>query len=309
MPKYIRRSIFTISVDDQKLGEKAFNSWADAIILRLVKMPGQNWQDDMKSRMPAAINLAAKGGAEVFVSINSQSAVAELESGIFPGLTGIVLAGAEGPQAIKRVSEYLDGLEERRGIAKDSLQIDVEIDTAAGVWNSLEIARASNRIATLTTGETGLYRNLGIYPEPELDFDPLEYIKSQLITNATSAGGQAQGISYPLSLTQKDAGEEELKKAIRHARDMGFKGAVCPHLSWIKVCNEGFRPSPEEVTYYRKVREVFAEGLRRGLASVPIEGRMVDVPVDLRARVYLEWADRCVQRDAEKTKAHEKTAS
>ena len=90
---------------------------------------------------------------------------------------------------------------------------------------------------------------------------------------------------------------------------MGFKGAVCPHLSWIKVCNEGFRPSPEEVAYYRKVREVFAEGLRRGLASVPIEGRMVDVPVDLRAKIYLEWADRCAQRDAEKAKAHEKTAS
>ena len=309
MPKYIRRSIFAISVDDPKLGEKAFNSWADAIILHLAKVPGQNWQDDMKSRMPAAINLAAKGGAEVFVSINSQSAIAELESVIFPGLTGIVLTDAEGPQDIKSVSEYLDGLEERRSIAKDSLQIDVEVDTAAGVWNSLEIARASSRIATLTTGDAGLYGNLGIYPEPKLDFDPLEYIKSQLITNATSVGGQAQGISYPLSLTQQDTGEEELKKAVRHARDMGFKGAVCPHLSWIKVCNEGFRPSPEEVAYYRKVREVFAEGLRRGLASVPIEGKMVDVPVDLRAKVYLEWADRCAQRDAEKAKAHEKTAS
>jgi citrate lyase beta subunit len=56
------------------------------------------------------------------------------------------------------------------------------------------------------------------------------------------------------------------------------------------------------------VREVFAEGLERGLASVPIDGKMIDIPVDLRAKVYLEWADRAAARDEEKAKAHEKLA-
>jgi hypothetical protein len=98
----------------------------------------------------------------------------------------------------------------------------------------------------------------------------------------------------------------ELRKAVRRARDTGFKGAVCPHVSWIKICNEGFRPSPEETAYYVKVREVFAEGLKRGMASVPIDGKMIDVPVDLRAKIYLEWADRAQARDEEKARAHEK---
>ena len=142
-----------------------------------------------------------------------------------------------------------------------------------------------------------------------LDFEPLEYIKSQLITVAASVGGQAQGMSYPLSLTQKEVGADELAKAVRRARDNGFKGAVCPHASWIKVCNEGFRPGSEEIAYYRKVREVFADGLKRGMASVPIDGKMIDVPVDLRAKLYLEWADRAQARDAEKAQAHEKPAA
>ena len=92
---------------------------------------------------------------------------------------------------------------------------------------------------------------------------------------------------------------------MRRARDTGFKGAVCPHASWIKACNEGFRPSPEETAYYVKVREVFAEGLKRGMASVPIDGKMIDVPVDVRARLYLEWAGRAKARDEEKARAHE----
>ena len=95
-----------------------------------------------------------------------------------------------------------------------------------------------------------------------------------------------------------------MKQAVRRARDTGFKGSMCPDASWIKACNEGFRPSPEEASYYRKVIEVFAEGLKRGMASVPIDGKMIDVPVDVRARLYLEWADRAQARDDEKTKAH-----
>jgi citrate lyase subunit beta/citryl-CoA lyase len=309
MPKYIRRSLFALSVEDSKFGGKAYNSWADAIILDFVKKPGQDWQEDIKSRMPAAINQAAKGGAEVFIRINGDSAAAELEATVFPGIAGVVLKGVNGPEEIKKVSACLDKLEESRGIAGGALEIDVEVNTAGGVWNSVEIARASPRFGTFTANEKELYRNLGMFPEPVLEFEPLEYIKSQLITVATSVGGQAQGFSYPLSLTQKDASQDEIKKAVRRARDTGFKGAVCPHLSWIKACNEGFRPSPEEVAYYRKVREVFSEGLKRGLASVPIDGKMIDIPVDLRAKLYLEWADRAAARDEEKAKAHEKPAS
>jgi citrate lyase beta subunit len=116
----------------------------------------------------------------------------------------------------------------------------------------------------------------------------LEYIKSQLITVATSVGAQALGMSYPLGLTQNPVDGETLTRAVRRARDTGFQGAVCPHVSWVKSCNDGFRPSADEAAYYTKVIEVFAEGLKRGMASVPLDGKMIDVPVDLRAKLYLK---------------------
>jgi len=96
-----------------------------------------------------------------------------------------------------------------------------------------------------------------------------------------------------------------VKAAVKRARDTGFKGAVCAHPAWIKHCNEGFRPTAEEAAYYVKVIEVFAEGIKRGMASVPIDGKMIDVPVDLRAKLYLRWANRAQARDDEKTKAHQ----
>lgn len=301
MPKHVRRSLVAISIADHKLGDTSFSSWADAIILEIDKASGL---DFVKSRMPVAIGLAAKGGAEVFVRIDSATATEQLDAAVCPGLTGIVLCGVERPQEVEQVSHHLTGLEDRRGIVRGSLQIDVAVGTASAVWHSLEIARASSRVAALTVSEIELYHSLGIPRQPKLEFDPLEYVKSQLITNAVAAGCQAQGMAYPISIASNNAPEAELQKAVRRARDMGFKGAACPHLSWVKICNEGFCPSPGELAYYRKVREVFAEGVRRGLASVPLDGRMVDVPVDMRAKVFLEWADRCAERDVEKAEAH-----
>jgi len=309
LPKYIRRSLLSLSAEDPQLGEKSYASWADAIILDFARRSGRDWQEDLRSRMPAAIHAAGRGGAEVFVRIAAETAAAELEAAVFPGIAGVVLKGVNEAGDIEKASECLDGLEERRGIVDGWLEIDVEVSTAAGVWNSLEIARASRRFGTLTVNESELSGNLGMSVDGELEFEPLEYIKSQIITVATSVGGQAQGMSYPLSLTCANVGEAELRKAVRHARDTGFKGAVCPHLSWIKACNEGFGPSPEEAAYYVKVREVFAEGLKRGMASVPIDGKMIDVPVDLRAKLYLEWAARAKARDEEKARARELSVS
>jgi citrate lyase beta subunit len=309
MPKYIRRSVYALSIDDAKLSEKAYASWADAIILDFVKRPDRDWQDDLKSRMPGAIHAAAQGGAEVFVRIDCDAAVAELEATVFSGISGVVLKGVTVPGDIVAVAQCLDALETQRGIAGGTVEIDVEVDTAGAVWHSLEIARASQRFGAFLINEPELCRSLGMQSAPTLEFDPLEYIKSQLITVAISVGGQALGMSYPLSLTHENVGDDVLQKAVRRARDTGFKGAVCAHPSWIRFCNEGFRPTAEEAAYYVKVIEVFAEGIKRGMASVPIDGKMIDVPVDLRAKLYLKWANRVKARDDAKAKAHEKSAA
>jgi citrate lyase beta subunit len=137
--------VIALSIDDPQLGEKAVASWADAIILDFAKRPERNWQDDLRSRMPAAIHMAAQGGAVVFVRFGCEAAVAELDATVFAGLAGIVLTGATGVKDIARVAQCLDALESSRGIAADTLEIDVEVDNAAAVWHALDIARANAR--------------------------------------------------------------------------------------------------------------------------------------------------------------------
>ena len=308
LPRFIRRSLFALSIDDAQLSEKAFASWADAILLDFSKRTDVDWQQELRSRMPGAIHAAARGAAEVFVRIDGGAAAAELAATVFVGVTGVLVRGVRGQADMACVSEHLARLEQERGIVPGSLEIDVEVDNPAAVWCSLEIARASPRFGMFVVNEQALCASLGMQTTPELAFDPLEYIKSQLITVSLAAGGQAVGMSYPLGLAGQARDDDALRKAVRRARDTGFKGALCPNAAWVGACNEGFRPSEEEASYYRRVIEVFAEGLKRGMASVPLDGKMVDVPVDVRAKLYLQWANRAAARDAEKAQAHARAA-
>jgi citrate lyase subunit beta / citryl-CoA lyase len=309
MPRYIRRSLLALSIDDPQLGAKAAASWADAVVLDASRKPGVDWQQDLRTRMPAAIHAASHGGAEVFVRVASASARAELDALVFAGICGVVLKGVTDAADIVAVADCLGALEASRGIPAGTLEIDVEVDNAAAVWNSVAIARASERFGIFIVNESALCADLGMQTTPELDFDPLEYIKSQLITVALSVGGQAVGMSYPLGLTHADADEQTMNEAVRRARDTRFKGALCPSPNWVAVCNDGFRPTAEEAAFYVKVIDVFAEGIKRGMASVPMDGKMIDVPVDVRAKLYLKWANRAQARDDAKKRAHERTAA
>jgi len=48
-----------------------------------------------------------------------------------------------------------------------------------------------------------------------------------------------------------------------------------------------FTPDPAKVEHARRVVEAFEEGVRRGTASVNLDGKMVDVPVYKRAQVVM----------------------
>jgi citrate lyase subunit beta / citryl-CoA lyase len=67
----------------------------------------------------------------------------------------------------------------------------------------------------------------------------------------------------------------------------GFTHKACIHLSQTQVVRQAFRPTPEEVTWARRVIEATATG---GVTSV--DGRMIDSPLILQAERVLAALDR-----------------
>jgi citrate lyase subunit beta/citryl-CoA lyase len=298
---FVRRSNLMVPMTVPQFIDKAWRQNADAITLDLEDGVPQTQKGRVRSTLKEAIARAGQGGAEVFVRVNKPFLRADVTAAVWQGLTGVMLPKVEFAGEVTEVADLLTDLERQCGIEVGSLQLIVLLESALGVWNIRDIVTASPRVTQVGLGESDLCRNLGITASQE--DDPFIYARGRVVIEGIAAGVRPIGIAFPLSLTPRLLPREELLQAATMARNLGFKGTICPHPSWIEPVNRAFSPTPEQVTYYTKVREVFAEGVARGTAAVPLDGKMIDVPVDEWAKVVLHLAALCKARDEAKQQA------
>ena len=133
--------------------------------------------------------------------------------------------------------------------------------------------------------------------------DPFEYARGRIVVESIAAKVMPVGIAYPLSVFPEGTTDVVVHTHAVKGKNLGMKGVLCADPSWIAPVNRAFTPTPELVNYNKRVREAFAAGVAAGTAAVPLDGRMIDVPVDEWAIVVLETAEACASRDAEKLAA------
>ena len=301
MPPLIRRSNLLVTVTDGAAVAGCWRHQADAITLDLAQGVAAGRKSEARTLLSDVIPLAAKGGAEVFIRVNRAFAFADIEAAAGPRLTGVVLPGVESAGEITGISQFLSQVERSKGLVGGSLQIIVLIESARGVWNVREIIGADPRVTQVGLDENALSASMGIHPNPEVD--PHVYARGRVAVEATALGVQPIGVAYPLGVQPRPMGFDDMLKVATDSKNLGFKGVLCPHPSWVAPVNIAFTPTESQVDYYTQVRNVFAQGVAAGTAAVPFAGRMIDVPVDEWAKVVLEMAEACHQRDRQKQEA------
>ena len=306
---FVRRSNLIVPlIDDVHLpsrapGSDAWKSRPDAVTLDLEDGVPESRKAEARAMAREVIPRAAAGGSEVFLRVNPPYLHADLEAGIWKGVSGIVLPKVATAQDIAAAGDGLQELERRRGIRAGSLEIIVLLESALGVWNVREVVKASPRVTQVGLGERDICAGIGVFPSS--GHDPLEFARGRLIIEATAAGVQPVGIAHPLGLVATDPGRDEVFRLATDGRNMGFKGVMCPYSSWVEPVNAALTPAPELVDYYTQVREVFAQAVAAGTAAVPFAGRMIDVPVDEWAKDVLRRAAACQARDDGRRRALE----
>jgi citrate lyase subunit beta / citryl-CoA lyase len=299
--RFVRRSNLMVPMTVQRFVNEAWRHGADAITLDLEDGVPRSQKINARSLVREAIPLASRGGAEVFVRVNKPYLTADLEAAIWPDLSGIMLPKVESAAEVVETASLLDHLERQRGLEMGTLQLIVLLESALGVWDIRDIITASTRVTQVGLGESDLCQNLGIVATEE--DDPLVYARGRVVIEGIAADVQPIGMAFPVSLTPRLLPQDELLQLATMAKNLGFKGSICPHPSWIAPVNAAFSPTLEQVSYYTRVREVFAEGVARGTAAVPLDGKMIDVPVDEWAKAVLHLAALCQRRNEAKQQA------
>src|SRR5262245_22507682 len=117
MEPFVRRSHLIVSARDEAQVEVSWTHNADAVILDLADAVPEVDKPRARDNIKAAIPIAARGGAEVFVRINKELAYADIAASTWPSLTGVVVTGAETAAEVAETATTLAGFEKDRGIA------------------------------------------------------------------------------------------------------------------------------------------------------------------------------------------------
>ena len=141
---------------------------------------------------------------------------------------------------------------------------------------------------------------------PDINIDPFVYARGRVIAEAISKGVQPVGDPHPIGTLLSDFPRSRLMAEGTRFKDLGFKGLLFQNTNWVSTMNLAFTPSDDLVEYYQTVRRLFAEGVARGTAAVPLGTRMIDVPVDEWAKAVLARSSRCKTRDQQKADATQK---
>jgi len=182
---------------------------------------------------------------------------------------GIMLPKAESAADLQRTTALLGAL---------TLPILPIIESAAGLWNALEIARAA-QVQQLVFGSVDFQLDTGILAEGE----PLLFARSTLVIVSRVAR-----LAAPLDGVTVQIGDSvQLQADVSRARDMGFGGKLCIHPNQVALVESGFRPSEDEIRWAHAV--LAANDAANGRA-VRLDGKMIDLPVVERARRMLQEA-------------------
>ena len=237
---------------------KAAASGADAIILDLEdavaladKASARANLDSTFTRLPVIVRINAVGTPwfeEDLEAVKSQ------------GFAAVMLPKSESQDDIAQLSQHLP-----------QMTIIPLIETAKGLGSVRAIACAPN-VTRLAFGSVDFCSDLGCEHLAQV----LLPARSEIVLASRIAE-----IAAPLDGVTVEINDPTVVGAdAAHARAIGMTGKMCIHPRQVQQVKHAFLPSDSEVAWARRVLEV-----SDGAASV--DGKMVDVPVALRAEALL----------------------
>jgi citrate lyase subunit beta/citryl-CoA lyase len=159
---------------------------------------------------------------------------------------------------------------------KDPVYLMPILESAAGILNSIEIAKASKNNVAIAIGLEDYTADIGV-ERTNIGRESL-FARSQVVNAARSIGIQAIDTVF-----SNINDEESLRLSVKEAKELGFDGKGCIHPRQIGPIHEEFAPSVHEIKKAKEIVFAFDKAEKRGMGVVSLGSRMIDPPVVKRA--------------------------
>ena len=276
------RSLLFIPAHNNKFVEKAHTRAADAYILDLEDSVPMELKDVARKKIKASALTVSQSGADALVRINSplRLAIRDLEYAVSQSVKAIVLPKVTSAAQVALLADVISELEIEQGIDFGHTGIIAQIEDVNAMPHLDEIASSSSRLIGMTIGSEDFAASAGMAPIPEALFGP----NQQVLMACRRASIMPLG--FPASIADY-SDVQQFKATVELARKLGFVGALCVHPSQVKVLNDGFVPSEQEISHTKQLIEAYEIQSRQGKAVFQFKGKMIDAPVVASARNLL----------------------
>ena len=259
---------------------------ADCVILDLEDSVAPAEKDAARLLVRNTLLCIDFGGAERVVRINPLSTeygASDIDMIVPARPDTILIPKCDGASDVKEVEKLVAAAEKRNEIKHPILLMPL-IETAKGILHAYEIGAASTRVVALCFGAEDFTADIGV--ERTKEGRESFVARSLLVLGAKAAGVQA------IDTVFSDVRDEEgLVASTEEAKALGFEGKGVIHPGQIEPIHRVFSPTPERIEYAKKVVTSIEEARGKGSGVATIGSKMIDAPIEMRARKILRLAE------------------
>lgn len=273
---------------------KAIRVAPGAAVLDIEDSVPPQFKPQAMAYLKSEIQELREAGIGAFVRIQPlyDGTAGEIDAAVTEGLTSIVMPKVSAPEEIRRVHDLLSHAEGRAGLPLGTVGITPLPETAQGMYDAYNLAKASPRVRGIHGAISGpvsgdFARAFGF--RATTGGEEQLYLASKLVLDSR-AGGAVYPIAGIFGTHQDDL--PAVERLIRKARDIGYTGVAVMHPSHVAIANAVYRPTPEDVAYFTGLLAAFEAAEKAGLGAVSYQGAMVDYAMLPLAKEVLSEAAR-----------------
>ena len=184
---------------------------------------------------------------------------------------------------VHRLDDMITKAEVKAGIEIGTVKIVCTIETALGVYNAYSIATASKRVIAIGLGAEDFCTDMKT-SRSESGIE-LEYARGKFVLEAHAAKVMAMDFVY-----SDVRNHDGFRANVMKGKQLGYTGKSVVHPDQIRIVHECYKPTEKEIARSQAILEVYEEAMKAGSGVISLNGKMIDMPMVIRAQDLLAYA-------------------
>lgn len=277
------RSKLFVPASRPELFAKALASQADAVSVDLEDSVIESRKSEARASIAKLLQTpeVLSSDKKIIVRCNALDSThfeSDLQAVTQTSLNILNLPKVESASDIHAAVDILEQAEIHNDVTQ-AVGILANIETPKGLRLATEIAAAHPRVVGLQLGLNDLFNSLGINRQVSGNVHAVMFA-------VRMAAGEAGVFAYDGAFANIQD-ESGYRREAGMARHMGYLGKSCIHPNQVKLANEVFTPSDDEIALALRILEASREAESNGAGAFKLDGTMIDLPAIKQAELIV----------------------